>query len=874
MTMWWRRRRALKGLDEDIRDHIARETDEHMARGLAPREARRQALLKFGSPSLTQEDTRATWGWLWLEQVFHDLRRAFRLLHLYPGFTTAVVVTLGLAVGITTAMFAVVDALLIRPLPFPASDRLVQFYMGGSRGGRLTVSSAVLTAWRETPVFTSVEGMDTMSSVIEAGGNVVTTNRAHVTPGLFGMLGIQPIDGRLFEANEGGASTILISESLWRSLLGADPAAVGRRLTLDGEPFVVVGILPDRFRFPVWNTQVWTAADYGPGSPRTMMAVLRLAPNVPEAEALAIATNRAHAADPTTARLEAVQVPLVRTGPSTSYRTAVAMLFGGVVMVFVVLCANASSLLLGRFTARRHQFSLSAVLGASRGRLLRQALVETGVLGVIGGAAGTALAWALVAVARNALPEAFLARTLNPLDLDARAFAIALGSAGVAIMGAGLLPALIGTGRTPASSLRLIERAASEARGARFMTRAFLIGEIALASALLIGATVLVRSFVNLAGVDRGFNPRGLVVVNIEMGGALKRPLTAARQAALTDEERAARGLASVGISNQSNSAVRAAIQDAVRGLPGVQQVEWSEGGPMTSASVSYFGPWRTDVAGAPLVDAIVEVSHVGPRFFEIYGIRLLSGKPGEMPGEAVIGERLASALFPGIYPIGHSFRRAPQSESFRVVGVAVETNRPSLDPALDNPEFYLPLDLASIPRTLNLRCAGTCPSEAQLRQRLVEASPLLAVQSVRRLDDVYAQDLAQPRATALLALTFGGIALLAASVGLFSALNHTVGRRRREFGIRLALGSSPGEVLRGVLREGVIVALIGVALGALVGWFLIRALATLQYGVRPGDPLTWTIVAAVLLGTSVAASWRPAWQAMRTDPAVLLREE
>ena len=871
---WWRRRGALKGLDDDIRDHIAQETEENAARGMTPGEARRQALLKFGSPSLAQEDTRATWGWLWLEQGLQDFRRAFRALHLRPGFSTAVVITLGLAVGITTAMFAVVDALLIRPLPFPASDRLVQFYMGTKRGGRLTVSPAVLTAWRETPVFTSVEGMDTMASVIEVDGNVLTTNRAHVTPGLFRMLGIQPVKGRLFQAAEGGGSTILISESLWRSVLGADPEAIGRRLTLDGESFVVVGILPEQFRFPAWNTQAWTAADYGPNAPRTLMAALRLAPNVTEAEALAIATDRAHEADRTTSRLEAVQVPLVRTGPSSSYRTAVAMLFGFVVLVFVVLCVNASSLLLGQFTARRYQFSLSAALGASRGRLLRQALVETGGLGVIGGAVGTALAWTLVAVARNTLPEAFLARTLNPLDLDSRALAIALGSAGVAIVGAGLLPAVIGTRRIPASSLRLTERAASEPRGAQLLTRTFLIGEITLACALLVGATVLVRSFVNLASVDRGFDPRGIVAVNINMAGALLRPMTAAKQAALTEEERAARGLASVGISNQSISTTRAAIEDAVRGLPGVQRVEWSNGGPMTDASSSYFGPWRTDLAGTPLVDAEVEVSHVGPRFFEMYGIRLLSGRPAENSGEVVIGERLASALFPGIDPIGHSFRRPSQSENFQVVGVAVETNRPSLDPALDNPEFYLPLDLAFVPRTLNLRCAGSCPSEAQLRQRLVEASPLLAVTSVRRLDEVYAQDLAQPRATAMLALTFGGIALLAASVGLFSALNHTVGRRRREFGIRLALGSSPGQVLRAVLREGVILALIGVALGALVGWFLMRALATLQYGVPPGDPLTWTVVVTVLLGTSVAASWRPARQAMLTDPAVLLREE
>lgn len=848
------RRRVAREMDDELRFHVEMETQSNIARGVPAMEARRLALRDLGGLDQTREairDVRATW----VDSLWQDIRYAVLALWRRRSIGVAAVAMLGLAIGITAAMFTVVDALILRPVPFHEPDQLAFVYMGDEHGGRGTVAPAVLRAWRETAAFAGVEAAVPDTSVIEVDGVIVTRGIARVTPGLFEMLGgVGPIRGRLFDASEVRAGDrVLLSEDLWRGLYHADPAIVGRTISIDRERLVVVGILPADFRFPSWNTVVWRAVDFEtqakPGANVRPIAYVRFASNVPRADALRIATDTARAVDGTNAGLRAIVRTVAGLVLDPYYERAVPLLAAGVVLVFLVLCANVSSLLLARMTTRQREFSMRSALGASRARLIRQALVESSLLSVLGVVAGLGIGWALVSVARGFLPETILLRTLNPLNIDLRAVAVTSASGVVATLAAGLLPAWLGTSVDTSQSLRVVDRGGTETRGARIVTRTLLIGEIAFASTLLVGATLLVRSFINLAHAERGLDARGVLIANMSMP-ASAFPYQSAR-----------------------TSAARA-IDEQVGGLPGVQRVAWSYGVPPHGGAVS-FGNWESDAPGRPPVDMSVDHYSVGPDFFALYGVPLLRGRtfqPSDPPSEVVVGERLARVLWPGLDPIGRRF--SFQQQRFHVIGLAREIHFPSLDEGLDRPQFYEPFGGVGSYAMMSVRCEGSCPNAALIRQRIVAASPAVHVAEVRALEDVYFEQLAQPRAAAAVGFAFASIAILAAAGGLFSVLSFAVSRRKREFGIRTALGASPAQIRRVVLRDGIIVALTGVAIGTLLAVPLARALASLEYGVAITDPVSWALVLGFIGFTTLAASWRPARQAMRVDPVALLREE
>jgi putative ABC transport system permease protein len=850
------RRRVAREMDDELAFHVEMETRANVERGLSPTEARRRALRDLGGLDQTKEGIRDV-RMIWLDSLWQDVRYAARNLARRPGATATAAAMLGLGIGITTAMFTIVDALILRPVPFQDPDELAFVYMGNDRGGRTTVAPAVLHAWQESTAFAGAESAVPDTALVDVNGAVVARGIARVTPGLFELLGgVRPIRGRVFDASEVRAAIndrVLLSEDLWRTLYQSDPAIIGRSILIDGERLVVIGVLPADFRFPSWNTVIWRAVDYHamPASVANELprAYVRFASNVPRVDALWIATEAARAADSRNAELYPHVQPLAGMVLDPYYQRAVPLLAGGVILVFLVLCANVSSLLLARLTARQREFSMRSALGASRGRLIRQAFVESGVLGVFGVIAGVAVAWMLVSLSRTFLPEAFLLRTLNPLNIDARALAVTSVSGVVATLASGLLPAWIGTRTDSETSLRITERSGTESRGARAVTRTLLVGEIALACTLLVGATLLVRSFINLAQAERGLDVAGVLVSSL----SLAPPAFPDRVA----RETTAR-----------------AIEEQVRQLPGVQHVAWSYGLPPDGGAIS-FGNWQSDAPGNPVVDMNVDRYRVGPEFFALYGIPVLKGRtfePSDQQGSVVIGERLARTLWPGLDPIGRTF--SFQKERFQVVGLVREIHHPSLDARIDRPEFYEPFAGVGSYAMMSIRCGATCPNTAVIRQQVLAAHPAVRVVDVQALEDVYFEQLARPRATAALGFVFAGVAVLAAAGGLFSVLSYAVGRRKREFGIRAALGASPDQIGRVVLRDGSVVALTGVAIGSVAAWSLGRALVSLQYGVTVNDPLTWAIVLGVLGVTTLIASWRPARQAMRADPVLLLREE
>jgi predicted permease len=848
------RKHEERALDDELREYVEASVAQHMARGLSREEAVRAARVALGSLDAVKEAVRDV-GWETLaDAACQDVRHAVRRLRSRPLTSLAAIGMLGLGIGITTAMFAIVDALLLRPVPFRDADRLAQVVMHDEHGGGGDVARPVLRAWKETPVFEAVEGHHSTTSLIESGDRLVERPTAFVTRGLFDMLGVHPIRGRGFEEGEGRAGTsdrVVISEDLWRSAFGADPAVVGSHITVNREPLTVVGILPADFRFPTAKTELWRPIDYEAPPPDAMArptALVRIAAGIPEADVLRVAANVAHAADPSTNRLQAFTRPLAGAYRDTYLTGAVPLLTGGVLLVFLVLCANVSSLLLERFTSRRREFAMCSALGASRGRLFRQALVESAMFGTLGAATGLAIAWGLVGVTRGFLPESFLLQTLNPLNVDYRAIGAASLSGFLATAAAGVLPAWVGTRMNAANSLRVVERGGTETRAARSVTRALLVGEIALACALLVGATLLVRSFVNLAQVDRGLNSRGVVTAWITFSKSL--------------DDSAAR------------TATAAVLEDGVRHLPGVTKVALSWGLPPGGGGIS-FGDWRPDTAGAAPVSLVVDRYWVGADFFDLYGIPLLAGRtfrPEDTSGQVIVGQRLAAALWPGTSAVGRRFTFLTQH--FEVVGVAKEINHPSIDVRQDHPEFYEPFTAGGTRVMISIRCGSACPDAPLIRRRLTELSPDVRVIDVRPLDSVYFKQLATPRAAAAMGFAFAAVAIVAAASGLFTVLSYGVSRRRREFGIRTALGSSPAQIRGLVLRDGLTVALAGVTIGSVAAWWLARGLASLEYGVTPADPITWSIVFGVIGVTTMAACWRPARQATHLDPVMLLREE
>jgi predicted permease len=857
--MRWPFGTRARDVDDEIRSHLAMAEADRVDRGETPDEARVRARKEFGNVALVTQVTREMSGWTFADRLGEDIRHGWRRLWARPATTCLAIAMLGLAVGITTAMFTLVDAFLLRPFPFQDAERIAPIWMRSQTGGRVSVMPAVYRAWRESGVFESAEAASVgRQVVVETAAGPTMRAQAFVSPGLFAMLGVRAARGRTFDETDGRPGTsdrVAISEDVWRSVFAGDPQIIGRPVRLDGELATVVGVLPRNFRFPEWNTEIWRPSDFVSHTTdlyRLPRVFVKWTHGMPQTDALRVATTLAHGADRDTAELWADVDDQVRAGTfgARYVTTAVPLLAGAIGLMFLALCTNVGGLILARFNARRRDVSLSSALGASRARLLWQASIENVLLGAMGAAVGVAIAYWLVSATTALLPGELVSRTLNPLDVDERALLVAVLLAVVATAMAGLLPAWVGMRGSSAHSV--LARTSTESRATRRLSRAFLVTEVALACALVAGATLLVRSFMNLAGVDPGFNPSGVVSVWAEVDIS-RAPDAAARQAV-------------------TNAAVA-----ELSGLPGVMRVVRSSGVPMFFSSGRYRNTLLApvDSEGVRVPQAVFQSHKVGPEWFETFGVRILRGRAFRADDDiqrVILGARLASTLWPSVDPVGRSLRWG--KEVYQVVGVADDLRSPVRDLETDFAEIYVPFDASTTGGTISLQCGNPCPSEGLIRQRLSRAAPALMIHRFGHLETIYNEELAQPRAMATLGFVFGTLALVVAAGGLFGVLSHTVGRRRREFGIRLVLGSTPGEIRRLVLREGLVTAGIGIALGAAGAWTATSALAALLYGVTATDAWSWSLVLVTLVGATMAGAWQPAARATRIDPSALLREE
>jgi predicted permease len=777
--------------------------------------------------------------------LIDDLRRARRRITARPAVPLLSALLLAVGIGLTTAMFSVIDSLLLLPAPFRDADRLV-------RQGFWRPELALMDAWRTSGMFEAVGAY----RPLPLGREEIlapTGEGALVTPGVFDLLGVRALHGRTFESQDarpGSDDVVMLSETLWRSAFGADRGLLGRRINVNGQSLVVIGIMPAAFRFPEPSTVLWRPFDVSLATSPPFWIVARLESGVPFADVEARTALLARQL----ARLPrgysgAPPFRLVGSGEIDTFTgRALWLLLGGVALVFLVLCANVTSLLLTHLSERRREFGLCAALGASRVRLIRQAAAEHALIAALGTALGIGVAWFLV----HLVPGFFLGRTLNVIDIDVRAVATASVLGTVAVVLAGLVPAWLSTRGDPVDACRIATQIGTETRASRATSRGLLTVQISLACSLLVGSTLLIRSFANLANANRGLQTDGVLQVSVQR---------------LDDAFPSAEAMA-LGV---------AAVEANVKAWPEIESVALSrEIPPLTSEAYTTLVR-RADPGDLTDAEGVrADRYRIAGDFFDLYRIPILRGRtfePGGPVSDIVVGERLAALLWPAEDALGQPLRIGRNGVG-RVVGVVGETSLPTLQRELDRPELYMPLGNESRTLYLNLRCRTACPGTEVMRSRLADVHPAIVARAVAPSENTYLRFLDLPRALAEVGGLFTFVAILTAAGGLFTVMTQAAGRRRREFGIRVALGASPGQLGGLVYREGLALVCAGTVLGIGGGWITARALSGLHYGVTPGDAVTWGGVVATIVLTSLAAGWRPARQAMRLDPVKLLREE
>jgi putative ABC transport system permease protein len=803
--------------------------------------------------------------------LVQDLRFAVRGLRRTPGFTAAAVATLALGIGVTTAIFSVVNALLLRPLPYREPDRIVT----ALHGGNAPVAPADFLDWRaQSRSYQHAAAAQFWGPTLTArGAPEVIAPAMQVTADLFAVLGVEPLLGRTFRAGDdrpGAAPAVVLSHRLWRQRFAADPHLVGQTLTLDGRGYTVIGVMPRAFEFaPFWvrKAELWTPLDLTSRAQdrrgESLRLFGRLAPGVSRDQAQAETDaiwRRLQARYPADTRADVVLTP-VHDKAVGKIRQPLLVLLAAVGFVLFIACANVANLLLARSAGRRREIGIRTSLGARPARLVRQLLTESLVLALAGGAVGVLLAHggvaALVALGPRDLPR------LETVAVDGTALAVTLLVSLLTGVGFGLAPALQLARGTLSGALRDGGRGATEGRGRGVLV----VCQVALALVLLTGAGLMIRSFQRLRAVDPGFRVAHLL--SVEVPRPPRDPLAPLTPGEQVDEAERRRGFARELLAR-------------IRALPGVEAASAVNHVPISG------DVWMTAlfVEGAPAPapgaepHAVYRVS--APGYVQAAGLTLLRGRdftdtdgPGA-PGVALINEALARALWPHQDPLGQRIRLRDSGPNPRQIVGVVKDARQREWAATPVPELYLPyLQNPSSGLTLVLRTAGEPQALAPAVQRAIAAvDPRLPLARPQVMDQVVAEALGQPRFNLLLLNAFAALALVLAAIGIYGVIAYGVSRRTREIGIRLALGSTSGQVLRLVMGRGLRLTAVGVVLGLGTALVTTRTMAALLFEVNATDGATFAAVAAAVVAVALLATFLPARRATAIDPATALRQD
>jgi putative ABC transport system permease protein len=804
-----------------------------------------------------------------MDTLAHDVRYALRSLRRQPAFTALAVITLALGIGANSAIFTVVNAVLLRPLDYRDPDRIVALTTEWQKTGlRGSVSAPDFHDWHDTA--SSFEAMAYYAggeTSVTVGGTAEYATAVRVTPGFFQVFGVEPQIGRLPAAADetaGGPLTAVIGHDFWMRRFGGRPDVLGRTITFGERAFAIIGVLPPRFGFPdradIWSPS-WVAAETTSRSAHNYRVVARLKPGVSveqaQAEMSAIAARLARAYPQSNEGKSAAVVPLREqlVGPM---RSTLYLLLGAVALVLLIACANVANLLLARATSRTSELAVRAAIGAGRRRLVAQLMTESLVLAVVAGVAGVILSrWgvaALIALAPAGLPR------LGEIAADGRVLAFALALSAAASVLFGVLPAVQASRVDLNASLRQGGRGSALGGGSARFRSALVIAEIALAVALVVGASLLVRSLVALGRVDLGFTTERLLVVETTVPS---RDLDGARRATAFYAAILPRLAAIPGVTSVAG----------VRGLPGTSLHSnggyWIEGGP---------GP---DALGVRSPQAVFTV--VTPNYFHTMGVPIRDGRDfsgrdrSGAPPVTIVNEAFVRQTFPDGRAIGRRIQCGLDTLAFMtIVGVAgnVREYDPSRPP---QPEIYMPFEqhpVFATALTLVARTGGDPMLAAHaFRETIRGASPEVPVRA-GTMNDTMSDAVATPRFRTLLVALFAALAFVLAIAGVYGVMAYTVGRRTAEIGVRMALGAASGDILRLVMTMGVRLAVTGIAIGCALAYALAQVLRGMLFAVGPADPIVFVGVPIVLLITAAAACAVPALRAARVGPMIALRAD
>ena len=805
-----------------------------------------------------------------MDHLKQDLQYALRRLVKAPGFTAVAVLTLALGIGANSAIFSVVNGVLLKPLPYPESGRLVGVYHT-SDGGRSVMSGPNFTdIARMATTLESVAATATSTAILTGEGEPARLRIGRVSASFFDVLRVAPALGRRFNADEntpGRTNIVILSHALWEQRFGGDAGVIGKRIALDGVPREVVGVMPRGFGYPS-DRQAWLPIDYDAAFVTQQRAnwylgvIARLKPGVtPEQSAAEVETlgrNLEQQHSTANAGVGMTTFPLLEAMVG-DIRRSVMILLGAVGFVLLIACTNVANLLLARAAARGSEMAVRTALGAGRGRLVRQLLTETVLLSVFGAALGLLLAVWGVELLTNLKPEGI--PRLDNVRVDATVIFFTVAIAMVTGVLFGLVPAFAAT-RGLSASLKEGGRGAVTGRGGTRLRGGLVIAELALAVMLLAGAGLLMRSFIKLQAVDPGFKPEQALTFELTLPDS--RYLQDPQRLAFYDD-----------------------LLPRLRALPGVRSASAVLGLPLSGVDfvISF------DVMGRPPVPPAdrpaMQVRVATHDYFGTLGIPLKRGRlftendKAGTPPVVLITESAARQYFPGEDPIGKSialgWRRgaARRQAGGEVVGIVADTRDAGLNEP-HPPQIYLPFHQWPVSFMTVVMKTSVPPlslSDAA-RAQVAAVDPTLPVSNIGTLDAVVAKSISQQRFYMLLLAIFAAVALVLAAIGIFGVLSYAVSQRTREIGIRMALGAREGSVIRLIVMQAMILVVCGVTAGTVAALFLSETMTKMLFSVTPTDPATYASVAGLLVAVALLASYLPARRATRVDPVIALRAE
>jgi predicted permease len=866
LTYWLHRGRLERDLAEELETRRSLRQARLEESGLVAGEAAQASRRALGNITLAREDVHEIWVWRSVEELAQDLRHGLRLLRRSPGFTAVAVLSLALGIGANTTIFTFVNAVLLRPLPYPGSDRIVVLReQAHASEGTVNVHPVNFVEWKaRARSFEALALVQTPPLNVIGSNGAEQISRLQTTSELFRVFGLAPAFGRAFteeEARPGSHDVVIISHGFWQRWFDGDPGVLGRRLAVQGGSLTIVGVAPEGLRIGMMEPDAYTPLPIDPANPgaigsRSFQCYGRLRPGISlaaaRAEMAVLASTLAHQYPMDEGMgvfISGLHEYLVREG-----RSALRLLMAVVSAVLIIACVNLAGLLMARGMSRRAELALRASLGASRGRLVRQLVIESVLLAMFGGAAGIIVAYwatkALVMLTAGALTVG----SIEPIRLDSTCLIFALVVSTLTALAFGLMPAWQASHVEPQAALQTQNRGGTADRRHHRMRSLLVITEVALAVVLLIGTGLLLRTFSRLVHVDLGFQTAETISMGLFLG---MRPPDA--RVALVDQ-----------------------ILDRVEALPGVKAASTIQFLPLTGMTCGT-GFWlEGQTPGDPSRALPTDCSLISRGYFAAMGIPVLDGRPFDRrdrmgtPRVVIVNQSFARRYFPDGRVLGRRILVYSSDQALsQIVGVVGDVRHNGLTSEPAPTVFLLHAQTPGYILSLIVRTTGEASAQATaIRRAIHEVDPTQAVSAVKPMEQYVTDALARPRMYAVLVTSFAVIAVILAAIGVYGLIAFVVTQRTHEIGIRLALGAPRGRVFLDLCGQGTRLVATGLTIGVLMTVAFREVISSLLFGVTPGDPVSYGLAAAAFVGVAMTAVAIPARRASRVDPIRALRYE